>query len=137
MEKTVQEYLDSINSTQTIIDRVYYLKQYGENFYGLTFPSIFLSTDNEDNQLQYKSLFLFSSEYIVEFKDFLNKIDVDLTKITSKIEYFEMFDSIDKEQKLKIHISLAFNMSCTFFAQGANCSYLQLLAKKYMIPNMK
>lgn len=139
MEEGIQKYLERINSTQTIIDRVSFLKNYGEDFYGLVFPCVYLSTDNENSQLQYKSLFLISHDYIVEFKDFLNlnKIDIDLTKITSKIEYFEMFDSINKEQKLRVQISLAFNISCTFWAYGTNCAYLQSLAKEYFVPNMK
>ena len=137
MEETIQKYLESISSTQTIIDRVDFLKKYCEDFYSLSFPCVFVSTDFENNQLQYKSLFFISSDFIVECKDFLNKIDVDLTKITAKIEYFAVFDSIDKEQKLRVQISLAFNLSCTFFAYGANCAYLQSLAKNYLISNMK
>lgn len=137
MEESIQKYLECINSTQTIINRVDYLKKYGEEFYNISFPCLFVSTDNENNQLQYKSLFLISSDYIVEFKDFLNKIDIDLTKITTKIEYFDMVDSIDKEQKLKVQIFLAYNLSCTFNAYGANCTYLQSLAKDYLLPNIK
>lgn len=93
---------------------------------------------NKEGSRNYTSLWLFTNEYFIECKDFLNKFDFDVcdNKVTyCSIESVKFdFENVDELSILKVHC-LVNDMSCSLIATEQNCLSLFELYKKYIIAN--
>lgn len=90
----------------------------------------------------FTSLWLFTSDYAIECKEFLSKNDFDIAPYKNRIQYCsikaENFDFTTSDVNSFVEIKLHFieSITGTLTATGENCQHAYELYKKLIIPNV-
>ena len=145
MKQEFSDYLNAIGCPQSMVERVEYLIGFVQNLYGLEATDIFVGTNQNEENVDYTSLCLFSENDVVECKSFMSTIDVDIVKFKENISYFYMkYNSVDYSgvnegapNTLRVKCLIP-NSEVSFLlvAFRENTKYLDSLTKKVIIPNI-
>lgn len=111
---------------------------------GIEFSDIFLNNITNSGILEFTSLWLFSENYVVECKNFINEDDFDLTVLNKNVLYFNVKKSdYDDWENPTACSRVVFNMlvnngklSCNLNASGVNCKYAFKIVQKCFLRNM-
>jgi Flp pilus assembly CpaF family ATPase len=144
MEQRFESYLKKIGMTGTLRMRAQEIYR----FYEALLPDdeitdIFVSeyVDSEGRR-QYDSLWLFSSDYIMEASQFVTKDSFDMLRITNRVARWEVvkkdydFKSATDRSRLTLTIQFADRLSGLLKASMYNCDHLKDMLIKYFLPNM-
>lgn len=143
MKQHFEEYLESLPLTKVVKGRIEEVIIMTTKIHDFDFKDIFVcELKNNEGRIDYNSLWLFGEEYIVECKNFMNEIDIDLTPIYKKITYSSVyatnydFENLNDSSFIKIDFTLMrSHVTGILTAIGNNCVNVQNIYKKYIIPN--
>ena len=142
MEK-FENYLGELPLTKVIKERIKDVLDMNLKIKNFEIKDIFVcELKNKEGARTYTSLWLFTDNYFIECKEFINKFDFDVTPYTNEIIYCSIapvnfdFENANELSILKADCALGNNLTCNFIATGQNCLSLFTLYKKYIIPNM-
>lgn len=121
-----------VNTAAEIISQV-------EKYYEMEFDEIFISNVQNNGYEEYPSLWMFTEQYAVECKFFLNRFDIDLVRYKGRIKYVNIitdkYDTLGNPlptASMKLTVSLKDDLKCLFDAKGINCVRLSGIAKRYL-----
>jgi len=143
MKQDFIKYLQSINLTETLLQRVkviheFYQKLCPEKIAGL-FVSDYITMNGERN---YISLYFFSEKYIMKAKHFIERDDFNMTLIKEKIYHLQIqkldydFNKATEKSRLYLEFILDTGMIYNFKASKENCDYLRDILFQYVLPNL-
>jgi len=144
MKQEHLDYLNSLDISGIIKDRVE--KIVTENIMlcsgKLDILDIFLcDITNAESIKSYTSLWLFSSDYFIECKNFLFADDYDAVFYPKSIYYCSLKKSnydlltANVTSQITIQCNLKTLASCTMITTGLNCEKAVSIYQKYMLPN--
>lgn len=112
---------------------------------GIEIADIFISEVKKETGIDYKSLWLFSSdEKVFECKNFITEDDYDILCLHKNVAYYNIvkknLDDIDNPTEISTMTVNSYirgiSMTCDFMATGLNCKYLIDISRKYYLPNL-
>ena len=146
MKKEFEAYLRDLNAEKAVIEVVDDILDRISPIIPDSDFSIFINTErDESNNRQINDLFLFSINSQVKIPDFLqNAYDgpILINSLKNNVKGLEIstmdydFKAPGLRSELKIHYCLAPKQDFNFKAIRENCSYLQIVVKSYLIPNL-
>jgi len=95
----------------------------------------------EDGTREYEGLWFFSNVYCLEAKKFLTTIDLDITPIKKRINYWTVtaqdfdFKKASEKSRLNLRFKLIQDIRGELKASKGNCNSLQAIINKYIKPN--
>ena len=143
MRKEFADYLASISVPTAVVGRVDRIIALYADLMPATDPEkIFVSDqfDQEGNR-SFRSLILFSDEYMLEAKSFVSEDIVDAVYLKTAVDYIEISlkeyepgKATDASRlSVKGYISSEFDFDLR--AAGENCNYLWIICKELLMPN--
>lgn len=128
-----------IGFPEAVVDAAEVMAVRVEKYYEMEFNRLFISNTRDANHEDYSSLWLFTDKDVVECKNFLIRLDVDITKYKDRIKYFNIisndYSSIESpnvDSILKLEVSMVTEIRCIFDAVGTNCTRLNEIAKFFL-----
>jgi hypothetical protein len=148
MKEEFTSYLESLGITTPILERVESVLSWYSNVVGEEIKDLFVSDYiNEEQTRVYEGLFLFSSQSIVEARQFVSNDSYDYTPLPQSVAYWEMrrkdFDLKAAAEKSRLFVSVRLHGSALndlmadFKASGKNCDRLLELFKQYFAPQIR
>lgn len=145
MERKFDEYLENINVSDVIKERVYLIYDEISFLYNkIEIDDMLITNVSNDGDIEYQSLWFFNKDYAIECKNFLNQDDFDIAPLNNKIIYFNIKKSNYQLLKRPKTNSVVFftilvndgKTSCNFTATGINCFYVTKVSRKYFLKTM-
>jgi len=138
------KYLKGIYLTDVLIHRIDQIIKEYEHLCPDEIIDIFVSDYvKEDGSREYESLWLFSGNYTMEAKEFVNKDDYDITPIKRHISYVSMekqdfdFKNISEKSRFKIYFKMESDAIGENKGSKENCIYLTNILNEHILPNLK
>ena len=128
--------------TRTLITRVEHIYTLCTNMCPEKIEDIFV-TDyiKEDGTREYENLWFFSKGYCLEAKKFLSQIDLDITPLPNRINYWTVtiqdfdFKKASEKSRLTLQFRTVQEIHGDYKAAKRNCDYLNMIINKYIKPN--
>ncbi len=142
MKKFFEEYLGSIGLAESLKNRVSLVLEDYKQICDQPINDIFVSEFiKEDGTREYESIWLFSTSYVMEAKNFINGDDFDIVPLAKNVTYYQIIKKEYRFGKTSDHSRLIITFSTdkvrgTLKASKTNCSNLWNLFLKYIKPNM-
>ncbi len=143
MIEGMNEYILSLGLSSEITKRVALIIDQYTVLCGLEPSDVFISDFiKQDGARDFGSLWLFSSDYACEAKEFFTTDNFDLAPIRESVGYWKTekkdFDLKETSEKSRfaLTVRLASDITCSLQASGANCSKLLSVFLKYFRPNL-
>ena len=125
--------------TETVLAAATEITALVEKYYEMTFDEMFICNVQRDGQEEYPSLWLFTEQDVVECKNFLTRVDIDIARYKGAVKYVNiMADKTDslinptQASTVRLSVSLVDDIKCYFDAKGANCQRLSEIAKHFL-----
>lgn len=96
---------------------------------------------NADGTREYESLWCFTKNYVLEAKNFITNIELDIMPISKRVTYWTVtakdfeFQGSNINSRFSLRFSVSLTMRADFKAARENCAYLQAIIEKYVKPN--
>lgn len=143
MKEEFTSYFKAIEAPQKLMERADLLLQEVQNLYGFEVDDVIICSYMKEQQEEYTSLWFIASDKLIECKDFLTTIDIDLAKYANGIKYFNMVsndfsvsNAATSTSSVSVSLVLDRELTSEFKACRKNCDFLVAFAKKYFIPNL-
>jgi hypothetical protein len=143
MNTNLAQYLTAIGMSEALRNRVQEVFEFYKALCPDEIKAAFV-TDyiKEDGSREFENLWFFSTEYMMEAKQFVTKDDFDLTPILNKVKYWTLqksdydFKKASEKSRLHVHLILNTGISGDLKASKENCDYLKEIILKHIIPNL-
>lgn len=144
MKDELNEYLKSLEATDVILKRgEKVLELYSQLFANFDATEIFVSEDlNQDKRREWRSLFAFTEEYMLEAKNFVSETDLDVTYLIKSIDYMRMrFKDYEPgkattiESRFRIDGYFHSEIDFELRASEKNCEKLWKICRTILLPN--
>jgi len=142
MENKFNDYLKEVELTGLYLKRACKVINFYEKLFPDDIKDIFVSeyTDNKGTR-QYESLWIFTSNFACEAKQFITEEDFDATSVKQSITYWRLkrtaFDGQETsdDSRMAVSFDLTPGVSGALKASKGNCMKLQEIFDKYLFPN--
>jgi len=143
-----EEYLDILPLTQVVKERIEEVINLNSKLLGVEFLDIFIcDLKNNEGAKNYTSLWLISTEYLIECKSFLSNNNFDLVRYKNKVGYCSIqpieydFETVSEKSSVLIHCNIGGSssmgsVSCSLIATEENCTKALEIYQKYLITNI-
>lgn len=144
MKAEFETYLKSLRATDVVLGRAKKIFDlYGQLIDGFDAREIFASEDlNKEKKREWRSLFFFTDEYILEAKDFVSETNVDITYVIGSVDYMKMqFKDYEpgqpttSESRFVVKGYLVSELDFEFRASEGNCERLWQICRNILMPN--
>ena len=144
MKNEFVEYLEFLGVTPVVSERVAkVLEIYSQLFKKLDVREIFLSEDvNREKEREWRSLILFTDNYILEAKNFLSHTDLEITYVINSIDYMRMrFRDYEPgkpttaESRFRVEGYFLSEIDFELNASDKNCDKLWGICQNVLMPN--
>lgn len=133
-------YLREIGVSSVAAGRVAELVERFKTISGDDVSDIFITDSvNQNSEREFKSLWLFSKNYISEIKDFVSSNEIDFVSATSGAIHVEMnygntdLTSFKPNSNVMVVASLGVALRMALEASGNNCPYLMKIIQNYIL----
>jgi hypothetical protein len=140
MKGALKSYADDLNLSRTVRARVDELRAYAERLTSQTVVDMFV-TDylNDDGVRQYENLWFFTTNGVVEAKQFLQKDDIDYLSSSRRPNYYWRiesehynFEKASDASRLSVTVRVDQGFGMQFKASGSNCDHLSRLLRAHV-----
>ncbi len=145
MKEEFVEYLTSLGATAVVSERVAkILDIYSQLIDKLDVREIFVSEDvnSETKQREWRSLFFFTDDYMLEAKKFVPDTDLDITYVINSIDYMRMrFKEYEPgkpttaESRFRVEGYFVSEIDFDLRASDKNCEKLWQICHDILMPN--
>lgn len=143
MIEKFEEYIGTLPLTKVVKDRIDEVLILNNKIKELDIQDIFVcESKNEEGARNYTSLWLFTDQYCIECKNFLNSYDFDLTPYLKKIDYCSIvpvnfdLETPNPSSIVKIHFHFGAGITGDLIATESNCLSALKIYQKYIISNL-
>jgi hypothetical protein len=138
------KYLDSIGITETLHKRFETIIEFYEETYSVKIADIFVSDyiEKEGNRV-YQHLCLFSEDYFMDAKLFLQQDDFSVTPLRGKIVYLSIkkaeydFKHANDNSRVNVFALTSDHTNISLQCSKENCDHFKEIILKYFIPNLQ
>ena len=144
MKAEFETYLKSLQATDVVLGRANKIFElYGQLIDGFDAREIFASEDiNKEKKREWRSLFFFTDEYILEAKNFVSETDLDITFVIRSVDYMRMqFKDYEpgqpttSESRFVVKGYLISELDFELRASEDNCERLWQICRKILMQN--
>lgn len=143
MKAEWEQYLQAIGIKGPFLLKVENVLNFYQGIFGNKVDDIFISDfiDKEGNR-QFESLWLFTSTFAFEAKQFLKEDDFDCMTLKNRVDYWQMkktdydFKTAGPKSRMLLTIRTNPMVGADFKASAENCDYLKAIFNKYVMPNI-
>ncbi len=144
MKAEFETYLKSLQATNVVLGRANKIFElYGQLIDGFDAREIFVSEDiNKEKKREWRSLFFFTDEYILEAKNFVSETDLDITFVIRSVDYMRMqFKDYEpgqpttSESRFVVKGYLVSVFDFELRASEDNCEWLWHIYRDILLPN--
>lgn len=143
MKENFEDYCKSIDLTDPIIVRIRSVVDFFSVKLGITIEDILITEYiKEDGGRVYESIWLFSDNYCMEAKSFLDNDDFDMVLHLNNMVYWSVkkqdfeFDTPNENSRLFIRAQTKNLVDLNLKASKNNCHYLKEIFLKYILQNV-
>jgi len=142
MKTEWKTYLETIGIQGGFLKRVQKVLDFYQQVYPKQVEDVFVTEyfDKEGNR-QYQNVWLFSSESVMEAKQFLTGDDFDSAPLRRQVRYWNIkkikynFRKASTESRMLLDFRLATGDRCELKASRENCDFLKDIFLKHVLPN--
>ena len=144
MKEEFNEYLKSLEATAVVSERVEkILEIYSQLIDKLDVREIFVSEDvNKEKKREWRSLFFFTDDYMLEAKNFVSDTYLDITYVINSIDYMRMrFKDYEPgkpttaESRFRVGGYFVSELDFVLRASDKNCEKLWQICNDILMPN--
>jgi hypothetical protein len=143
MKKEFLTYLNAINTTQTVQNRVAMFYNLCQNICTEDLVDIFVDDYvNQDGSISYTGLSFFSKNFTLSIPNFLTSDIISILGNKVAVQWFRLqirdYDFKKGNDQSRISMDLMKGITATGYYKGSrnNCDFLLEIMKKYLLPNI-
>jgi len=143
MEETFKAYIKSLEMGEGALGRIDGIFKFYKEFCPEKVGSLFINDYIDENgNRNWDSLFLFSGNFIMEAKLFLQQDSFDITPMAKQIRYIEVksieynFKKAKTDSRIFVALTFLDMITARLKGSGKNCDSLKQILLKHFTPNL-
>lgn len=145
MKRAFEAYLNSVGIVGALVQRVDVILKFYESICPEEIADIYVSEYvKEDGSREYENLWFFSTNFVMEAKNFIQQDNFDMLTIKKRIPYWRIekrdYDFVrgTDTSRLSLHFSTGpLGLSGNLKASKENCDHLRDILKSRILGNME